>query len=100
MHSHRRVPSRQDAEHIAINALSFLAGDPQRLSRFLSLTGIGPEKLRAAAAEPGFLAGVLSHVMSDESLLMCFAAEQGVDPAALAPALERLSGQTDTRLGE
>ena len=34
----------------AIQALGFLAGDPERLGAFLAATGIGPESIRAAAA--------------------------------------------------
>ena len=56
--------NRESAENLAISALAFLAGDPERLGRFLSLTGIGPEAIRKAATEPAFLAGVLDHVVS------------------------------------
>ncbi len=49
---------------------SFLATDPERLGRFLAITGIGPEAIRTAAADPQFLAGVLDHVVSDEPLLL------------------------------
>ncbi len=41
-----------DAETLALQALTFLLSDTQRLSRFLSLTGIGPASIRAAAATP------------------------------------------------
>ena len=56
------------AEELAISALSFLAEDPETLGRFLGATGLGPETLRAAATEPGFLVAVLEHLMGDESL--------------------------------
>jgi hypothetical protein len=68
------------AGEIAIAALTFLAGETERLERFLALTGLGPESLRAAAREPGFLLGVLDHVASDETLLLAFANENGIDP--------------------
>ena len=58
----RAAMTRESAELLAVQALTFLAGEPERLGRFLALTGIGPESLRTAAAEPGFLAGVLDHV--------------------------------------
>ena len=57
--------NRESAENLAISALAFLAADPERLGRFLSLTGIGPEAIRKSAREPAFLAGVLDHVVSD-----------------------------------
>jgi hypothetical protein len=80
------------AEGLAIQALTFIAGEPERLGRFLAVTGIGPAEIRAAAREPGFLAGVLEHLAGDERLLTAFAAEAGVDPAAIGKALATLSG--------
>ncbi|MCU0885149.1 MAG: DUF3572 domain-containing protein [Beijerinckiaceae bacterium] len=75
-----------DAEDIAIRALGFLASDPERLDRFLSFTGLGPENLRAAAGTPGFLASVLDHVVNDESLLMALAGNLGLPPETVARA--------------
>jgi hypothetical protein len=40
--------------------------------------------LRAAAAEPGFLAAILDHLASDEKLLLAFAAEARQEPEAAA----------------
>ena len=48
---------REVAEIVAIQALSFVASEPERLGLFLAESGIGPESLRAAAADPRFLAG-------------------------------------------
>ena len=83
---------REAAEAIAIKALGFLAGDDERLERFLALSGLAADELRAAAAAPGFLPGVLDHVLSDDRLILAFAAELGVDPAEIGrarAALER-----------
>ena len=80
------------AESLAIQALSFIAGEPERLGRFLAISGIGPEQIRAAAQEPLFLAGVLDHIASDERLLVSFATEIGIDPAAIAKARKALGG--------
>src|ERR1051325_6392801 len=72
----RRSSMRRDAaESLAVQALGFLAGEPERLARYLALTGIGPDRVRAAAATPGFLAGVLDHVASEDALVTAFAAE-------------------------
>jgi Protein of unknown function (DUF3572) len=84
--------SRQAAEDLAIQALNFLATEPQRLSRFLALSGLAPDSIRAAAAESGFLAGVLAHLGQDESLLVAFAAEAGVKPADVDRARRLLAG--------
>jgi hypothetical protein len=83
---------RERAETLAIAALSFLAEEPDRLGAFLALSGIGPESLRAAAGEPHFLAGVLEHVVSNEKLLLDFAAHQGIDPFDVTRARQALAG--------
>jgi len=56
------------------------------------LTGLGPETIRQAAASPGFLAAVLDHIASDETLLMAFAANAGRDPAEVGAAATQLGG--------
>jgi len=81
------------AEELAIQALSYLASDPERLGQFLTVTGIGPEQIRTASAEPGFLAGVLGYIASDEHLAAGFAAETACGPADIARAHETLGGQ-------
>jgi len=84
--------TREIAENLAIQALSFLAGDPERLGRFLAITGIGPDMIRKAAADPAFLAGVLDHVVADEPLLVAVAAHAGVSPQTIENAQALLSG--------
>jgi hypothetical protein len=80
------------AEELAIAALGFIAAEPERLGRFLAVTGIGPESIRQAAREPRFLAGVLDHIAGDERLLMAFAAETAIDPNDVIPARDTLAG--------
>ena len=84
----------ETAEALALQGLTFLASDAQRLSRFLSLTGIDPGELKGWAENPGIQAAVLEHFMSDESLLLVFAAEAGVSPDAVAPAQALLAKST------
>jgi hypothetical protein len=78
------------AEGLAIQALTFVAGEPERLERFLAVTGIWLAEIRLAAREPGFLAGVLEYLAADERLLTAFAAEAGVDPTDIGKALAAL----------
>ncbi len=87
-----RSVSHETAESVAIQALTFLGESPERMARFLALSGLAPERIRIAAAEPGFLAGVLDHVMGDEALLRAFADACGIDPAEVGRARERLAG--------
>jgi hypothetical protein len=81
------------AEGLAIQALSFIAGDGERLGRFLAITGIGPAEIRQAAGQPGFLAGVLEYLAADDRLAAAFAAEAGLDPADIARAHVALGGE-------
>jgi hypothetical protein len=82
----------EGAEKVAIDALGFLAGDPERLARFLALSGLGPHNLRQAATAPGFLAAVLDYLAADEPLLLAFAAARGIAPALVTGARDKLSG--------
>jgi hypothetical protein len=84
--------TQEAAEGLAIQALTFIAGDGERLGRFLATTGIGPAQIRAAAQEPGFLIGVLDYLAGDERLLSAFAAETGVNPADIGKAIAALGG--------
>ena len=77
-------PTPEAAEMLAIQALAFIAEEPERLDRFFGLTGIELSQIRDAAHEPGFLAGVLEHMLGDETLLLAFADSAGIDPALVA----------------
>ncbi|MGH6846508.1 MAG: DUF3572 domain-containing protein [Methylocella sp.] len=88
--------TKSAAESIAIEGLTFLAGNPGRLDRFLALSGLGLDNLRAAAGEPQFLAAILDHLASDERLLLAFAANTGHAPATIAKARDILSPPTET----
>ena len=88
-----RGPMAVDAaEALAIQALTFIAGDSERLGRFLAITGIGPAEIRAASSEPGFLAGVLDYVAGDERMVTEFAATMDLDPSYIGVARAALGG--------
>lgn len=76
----------EEAEALAIRALAFLAEQPEELGNFLALSGIGPETVRFAASEPGFLAGVLEYFMENEPLLLVFCSRENVRPTLFAAA--------------
>ena len=90
--SKRGVLNREEAEAIAIQAVAHIAADEDRLGRFLALTGLDPDGLRAAAREPAFLASVLEHLAGYEPDLLAFAAEAGIAPEKVAAARLVLSG--------
>jgi hypothetical protein len=88
-----RAKNRELAEKLAVEALSFIASDPERLGRFLAATGIGPADIRAAAREPLFLAGVLDHLANNQTELVTFADESGNPPADILTCRDRLAGR-------
>jgi hypothetical protein len=81
------------AEGLAIQALTFIAADGERLGRFLAISGIGPTEIRAAAREPRFLAGVLEYLASDDRLAAEFTVKAACDPSDLAKAHAALGGE-------
>ena len=85
--------SPEAAEGLAIQALTFIAADGERLGRFLAMTGIGPTEIRAASRQPRFLAGMLEYLASDERLAAAFAAEAGCEAADIGKAHDALGGE-------
>ena len=83
------------AETLAIQALAFMAEEPERFNGFLAATGLSIEHIRTAANEPGFLAGVLEHMLADEILLVAFADSVGIDPADIARAHNALANDDE-----
>jgi hypothetical protein len=82
---------REVAEIVAIQALSFIAGEPERLGLFLAESGLGPETLRNAAADPRFLASVLDFVMRDDATVKAFASVSQLHPTNIAAAHQALN---------
>ncbi len=79
------------AESIGVSALMFLAGDEDRLIRFLTLTGVSPRQLRDEARSPQMLVAVLDYLLQDESTLLVFASSDGIPPEDIAPARRALA---------
>jgi hypothetical protein len=79
------------AEMPAVHALAWLAGEPEALSRFMTLSGIEATNFRDAAAEPGFLAGVLDFVTADDAFCVAFATSAGVPPERIVAARRTLN---------
>lgn len=81
----------ESAEVMALRGLEFLAQDPDRLGRFIALTGFGPADLRSRAQDPDFLAAVLGYLLDDESALLVFCSHYHFKPEHVAPAHFRLT---------
>lgn len=87
----RRMPT-DEAERVAITALAHLANDEGLMMRFLSMTGITAAEIRAAAADPGFLAGVLDFLLGNEEDAVEFAHANALPPEDILRARAALAG--------
>ncbi len=79
-----------EAEILALNALTYLAGLDEEMDRFSSLTGMAQGDIVERASDPEMLAGILEFYLSDEALLteFCEAFEIPLeDPARARAAL-------------
>ena len=86
----KRPSEMPPAEAIGAKALSFLAGDMERLGRFLALSGLQPRTIRDAARDTSFLPAVLDYVLADERLLFDFVEAEGLPPEAVSRARREL----------
>ncbi len=84
--------SREEAEIAALQALGFLASDPERLRRFMDLTGLSATDVRAGAEDPAFLGAILDHLLSDQPLLLIFAEDGGFKPERIVQLRRQLPG--------
>jgi hypothetical protein len=86
------VPSanRNDPVSLALGALAATLGDARRAQRFIELTGIGTEELRARAADPALLCALLRFLEAYEPDLLGVAEDLGVEPLDLVEARRKL----------
>ena len=88
-----RPPKHElDPETLALRALAHIVGDEVLLPRFFALSGLDPVSLRARAAEPAVLGGVLDFVLGDERLVIELAEKFGIAPEFFARARRKLPG--------
>jgi hypothetical protein len=84
--------SKQDPEALALAALGWVLSDDDHAERFLALTGVSPEELRARIGEQMVLIAALDFLMSYEPDLIAAATALGVEPQVLANAHAQLTG--------
>jgi hypothetical protein len=84
-----------DAHALALHALATAVSDERRGRRFLDLTGIGTDELRARVADPALLAALLRFLEAHEPDLVAVAEEMGTEPDRLVAARRALEGQED-----
>ena len=77
-------------EALGLSAIGWTLSDDARADRFLALTGLTPEGLRAALSERETLAAVLRFLEAHEPDLIGCAADLQIDPAEIPAARRRL----------
>ena len=87
-----KAASPNDPQAIALAALAATLADDRRARRFLDLTGIGTDELRAKAADPRLLAALIAFLEAHEPDLVEVSEAIGVEPAALTQARRALEG--------
>ena len=86
MLSHRTNDEPGDAEALALAALAATLTDERRARRFLDLTGLDVDELRARAGERSLLAAVLGFLEAHEPDLVDVAQAIGTKPEKLTEA--------------
>ena len=82
--------NHNDPVILALAALAATLCDERRAQRFIDLTGIGTDELRARAGQPGLLAALLRFLESYEPDLIAIATAIDVKPQALVEARQQL----------
>ena len=86
------LPSRDQAEAVAVSILNWMIADPDMMGRFLALSGLEASSIRAASMEPGFHAGLTGFVMAHEPTLMAFCEENDIKAERVAACHVKLAG--------
>jgi hypothetical protein len=86
MLSHTTNDMPPDAEALALAALAATLTDERRARRFLELTGLDADELRARAGERSLLAAVLTFLEAHEPDLVAVAQAIGTKPEILISA--------------
>ena len=84
--------TEDEATALAIEALGFLASDPDRAGPFLAQAGATPDDLRSEMKNPEFLGFVLDFILSDDQIVIAFADDTKRLPESVQEARMRLPG--------
>lgn len=87
--------AREAASAVAVQALTWLAQDMERIGGFLAQSGLGPGDLRSRAREPAFGAAILTYILSDDAQLLDFVAAAKLRPQDVLHALHVLEPPFD-----
>lgn len=83
---------REQAELLAIQALSWMASDDEIFHGFLGATGADASDLRERAADPHFLGAVLDYLMQQDDWVIGFARAANIPPQQVMEIRQSLPG--------
>lgn len=84
--------TRARAEILALEALAWLAGQPDAIARFLTISGLEASDLRLAVGDAGLQTSVLDYLLTNENLLLDFCQSASLKPQAVHTARYQLGG--------
>ena len=90
-----RRATPETAEILGLQALGWLASDPDGLDRFLLAAGADSAVLRQAAEDPAMLGAVLEFLLANEDLLLRFCEDSSTPPDEIHRARHLLEGPCD-----
>ncbi len=82
----------EQAEILALKALTYLAGQEDDMCRFVALSGMAAGDMMERASDPELLAGILDFFLSNEALLTAFCDAHAINPEDPACARRTLPG--------
>jgi len=80
----------EKAEILALEALAWLAGQPDGIARFLTLSGLEAADLRRAAGDRYLLGSLLDFLLANEPLLLEFCQDGSISSKAIHMARHML----------
>ncbi|GGE00248.1 hypothetical protein GCM10011390_18820 [Aureimonas endophytica] len=83
-----------DADEIGIQALMFVASHDDLMNRFLDLSGLQADGVRAAAADPSFFVSLLDFILAREEDVIDLASQLRVRPQLIGQARNVLAKAT------
>jgi len=81
-----------DPYALALQALAATLSDERRAQRFLDLTGIETDELRARAGDPALLGALIAFLGAHEPDLLAVSAQIGIEPTTIVAAGRKLGG--------
>lgn len=83
---------RESAETLALQAVSWLAGDAETLNQFLNETGASLASLVGDLKRPAFLGAVLDFVLGTDERVIALSGHLGIRPEQVVLARAHLPG--------